>query len=223
MLEKITNINPESGYRKEKHVSNFFLSLSKTSKHTDLGNDAIQISPAMHYILEKGWRLIELKEVNPRKINLKFLFADFVFHTEVDFDKLQTLKKIEFKISKEKKRFGRDRKIMLNLIFNINKYFQIDENQTALLALRDMEILFERISQLELEAEINNFDTYAIKSLMDEIYKGLVTEVSYIANNLLLFFERITQINCRFIKQEEEITEIIKLEKIYAVDLDKII
>jgi hypothetical protein len=222
MLDKITNINPESGYKNEKHSGNFLLSISKIPKHSELGNDAIQISPALHYILEKGWRLIEIKEINPRKILIKFLFAEITFQTEIDFDKLLTSKKLFYNISKEKKSFGKERRILLSLTFNINKYFQIDDNQTTVVVLRDLEVLFERISQLELESEINNFDTYAIRSLMDEIYKGLITELNYISSNILLFFEKMTKINCHFIKQEEEIAEIIKLEKMYSVDIDKI-
>jgi|WetSurMetagenome_2_1015567.scaffolds.fasta_scaffold45780_4 hypothetical protein len=221
MLDKITNINPESGYKNEKHGGNFIMSFSKVSKHPELGNDAIQISPALHNLLEKGWRLIELKEINPRKVFIKFLFAEFIFQVEVDFDKLLSTKKLLYNITKEKKSFGKNRKIMLSLTFNINKYFQVEDNLPILVSLRDMEILLERISQLELEAEINNFDTYAIKSLMDEIYKGLIIELNYISTNLLLFFEKFTKINCHFISQEEDIPEIIKLEKIFAVDLDK--
>ena len=110
---------------------------------------------------------------------------------------------------------------MLNLTFNINKHFNINDNQTVLVNLKDLEILFDRISHLDLETEINNFDSYAIKNLLDDINNGLVAELNYITSNLLLFFEKLSQINCRFIKQEEEISEIIKLEKILSSDIGK--
>ena len=222
MLEKITNINSESAYKNEKRGGNFLPVFTKTVKHSDLGNDAIKISPVLQYILDKGWQLKELKEINSRKISIKFLFAGFEFQADVDFDKLMAGKKIEYIIVKERNTNEINQSIMVNLTFNINKSFLIDENQSTLINLKETEVLFERISQLDLESEINSFDTYAIKSLMDDIYEGLVYELNYITSNLLLLFEKITKINCHFIKQEIEEPEIIKLDKIYTAGTGKI-
>ena len=223
MLEKITNINSESAYKNEKRGGSFLPVFNKTIKHPDQGSDAIKISPPMQYILDKGWHLKELKEINSRKITIKFLFAGFEFQVDIDFDKLFTGKKIEYVIIRERNINGMNHSLMLNLTFCIsNKHFSIDENNEVLVNLKELEELFERISQLNLESEINSFDTYAFKSLMDDIYDGLVSELNYITSNLLLLFEKITQINCRFIKQENEETEIIKLDKIYTAGTGKI-
>ncbi|MCX6151069.1 MAG: hypothetical protein NTX22_11125 [Ignavibacteriales bacterium] len=220
MLEKITNINPDSNYKGEKKSGNFLPAFSKANKHFDLGNDAIHISPAMHFVLEKGWHLRELKEFSGRKIFVSFIFVDFEIQSEIDFDKLLLSKKIVYKIIKTKELNGSRRKLMLVLNFNLNKSFEIIDDQNLLFNLRELEILFDRISQLDIKSELNCFDTSAIRNLMDDIYKGLTFEFNYITTNLLLFFERVTKLNCRFIKQEEEISDVIKIEKIVAVEIE---
>ncbi|MGE5680003.1 MAG: hypothetical protein ACM34K_03905 [Bacillota bacterium] len=214
MLDRIINIRTELDLNGKGYTGPDGRTRSRFQSKIALG-DKISFSPAVHYLSRINWQLKQIVSNQKDKIKLTFLVSDFEFHAEIDLLKFNSEDRQLFDIIKDFDLPERNEKIILTVSVAKKDYsFRDDIQVIELNALRS---LFERIVFLEVQGEINKYDSKALNRLMDEISLNIIKEFEYINTAFFTLVEKLIPGNnlqgLKFNAQTEPVT----IEKIKAL------
>lgn len=216
MLDRIINIKTDLNLSQN---GNPFLqgkTYSKTADGKFIPYDSIIFSPAAHYLARVQWKLKEIEKISKSKVRVNFLFSGFEFQTEIDFLKLFSLSREFFKVIKEPVDDTDTSKTLVHLSVKKNKIIYM--NNPRIVSLNYLNVLFERINELDIKDELNKYDCYALGEIMNDLTDGINKEFQYIISVLYTFIEKLNNLgtnqNYQFKSSDEELVTIEKIIKI---------
>ncbi len=215
MLEGITNINPDSGYKGDKKKVIFYPAASKAHKTAGHGEDSISLSPSLHFLLEKNWNPVQIKEISAHKIFIDFILSGLEFKIEFDLDKVLLEKKFLYKIisTDETEKI----KTLLQIEFKPSLDFLPSKYEAPLQNLSSLHSLFGKIKDYNLIAEVNSIDADAVRNLLEGIEKGVINELNHITSGVLQLYEKISGTNSNQLKISNESISLIHILNITTV------
>ncbi len=217
MLEKISNINPDSAFKGEKKRQTVFTSLPKGQKHVNLGEDSITLSPSVHFLLGKNWQPVQLKEFASRKLFLHFIFSGLEFKIDFDLDNILLNKKFIYKIISSQD--SDKTRTLIQLDFKPALDFLPSDHESLILNLSSLQFLFGRMKELNLQTGVNFIDADAVRNLLDGIENGVIKEMNYITAGVLHLYEKMSGANCNQLKVSNEDFALVHIHNITAVKI----
>ncbi len=215
MLEGITNINPDSAYKGEKKKVVFYPAASRGQKPAGHGEDSISLSPSLHFLLEKNWNPVQLKEISSHKIFLHFILSELEFKIELDIDKVQLEKKFLYKVISSNE--IEKTKTLIQVEFKPALDFLPSKYESPLHNLVSFHSLFKKVRDYNLISQINSIDTDAVRNLLEGIEKGIINELNHITSGVLQLYEKISGTNCNQLKVSNESISLIHILNITTV------
>jgi hypothetical protein len=214
MLNKISNINSGLDLNRSVKYKKYKKNGSGSfHEHYDI-NDSINISPALAFFEDSNWKLRNLNKSSDNKIHLEFAIKEFDFRLVVDTSSLSSLSYLKYSVHKlnemslNKSTITTDIVVELKQRLNINFYDNLNM----------LDVLFSRISRLNIHDELTRKDTSYLNQLYDGIQHGLYKEFEAISSVVLNFIEKYNGLNIELKKQSENL-----IENNIAIDRIKII
>lgn len=217
MLEKITNINPDSSYKGERKNTQAFPLAAKGQKHTGLGNDSISLSPSIHFLMEKNWHPVQLKEISSKKIFVDFIFSELEFKIDLDFDKVLLENKILYKIISANE--SDKTKTLAQIEFKPASDFTSAKYESYSTTLFSLHSLFTKITQRNLQSEANSIDTDTVRNLLEDVEHGVIEELGYITSGVLQLYEKISGVNSSQFKIGNESLSMVHILNITTINI----
>jgi hypothetical protein len=216
MLEGITNINPDSAYKGDKKKVVFYPAVSRGNKPAGHGEDSISLSPSLHFLLEKNWNPVQLKEISSHKIFIDFILAGLEFKIDLDIDKVLLEKKFLYKVISSNE--TEKTKTLLQIEFKPSLDFLPSKYEAPLQNLSSLHALFGKVKEYNLIAEVNSIDADAVRNLLEGIEKGVINEFNHITSGVLQLYEKISGTNCNQLKISNENFSLVHILNITTVN-----
>ncbi|MCA2004290.1 MAG: hypothetical protein LDL01_00715 [Ignavibacterium sp.] len=189
MLNKIENITLNPNSRNEIKSSKKDLPVNHLSKKENF-SDTITFSAALLFLSQLKWRLKKINHISQDELEIEIIANDISFSTVINL-KSPVISNIFFKIRNEFP-FRHNKSIYdVSLSFNYQKF-----------GLTETEILYEPINKLFYripgfefgdEKEISSAFYY---ELLEGIDSELLNTLSFIFRNMILFADKLTEMNC---------------------------
>ena len=214
MLNKISNIN--SGLdlnRSVKHKKYKRSDSGSFQQHLDI-NDSINISPALAFFDDSNWKLRNLNKSSDNKIHLEFAVKEFDFRTIIDTANLANLSYLRYYVHKLNEMSIDNSSIEVELIVELKQRLNINYYDN----LNMLDVLFSRVSRLNLRGELTRRDTNYLNQLFDGIQPGLYKEFEAISSVVMNFIEKYNGLNVELKKNNENL-----IDNNIAIDRIKII
>lgn len=186
MLEKITNISPNSDFKKSAGTPKYYKKVNSYTYTPGQINDSILISPATALLATYGWKL---KKINQEadKIHIIFELDGFLFDTNIQFNDLKKNPFIEYKIQKDIDGFAAEITVIVILVAPVRKKISENELEKTLNALNEF---FEQFKSLSVKKPNIITDQHTIDSLSSDFMDTLNKEFNYINSCLLRFLDK---------------------------------
>ena len=218
MLDKISNISAGSEYSRSAKSNSFNGIIGAAYNKKVDAHDSVNISPALKYLTEVNWKLKEFKHVINEKLYLTFLVSDIEFQTTIDLVNLSGLASLEYRVIKEKKGNNWKSRTYMDLAAALDK-IQYDENP-FLINFSALNVLFQRIFDLNVFNEITQNDRYMIEELLRDIKFGINDEFNYLNSFLFTFIDKLIGIKIVNNKEAYENSEPIIIKKIKVLNAE---
>ena len=216
MLEKIININTNHSYKGSKKSSSHEKFLKKPYIQKEFGKDSIIFSPAALYLSKINWHLKDIEFPASDKITISFFIYDYEFQTEIDLMNFFSEPHQAFKIIKDE--LFPEKRARSTLELAVRKREIIPAEDFGEIELKGLENLFSRIFALNINPQLDKYDSYTIKTLLEGIEYKLMDEFQIIMSKLYTLIIKLDKYNLvnDFNLQEDNSQDII-IEKIATV------
>ena len=191
MLNSVSNINPNSDYKNSNQPEKTLKKIGKFYKSRISGNDGASLSPAVSFLHDLKWKLLEFKNVTKDKLIIRFLIEDIEFSTSVDLPDVYRLSNVSYKLN----RIDRN-SLSESLIFpEFVTVLPLDYEASAepAVQIRGLVLFFDDLVDFEPHNSLPDCIEYAHE--LFEQYKNLIEkDFVYINGNLKIFLERFLEI-----------------------------
>ncbi len=218
MLDKISNISSGSEYGKSVKTSSFNNFLGAVYNKKVDAHDSVNISPALQYLNLVNWKLKEFKHVENEKIYLDFIVSDIEFQTTIELPNLSGLSKLDYRVVKEKKGNNWRSKTFIELVSKLDK-IQYDETP-SLINFSALNILLQRIFDLNIFRELTAEDKYIIEELLADIKYGIKNEFESMNGFLFTFIDKLTGLKIIRNELQSDKTDPIIIKKIKVLNAE---
>ncbi len=191
MLEKITNISPNSDYKKSTGNPKYYKKTNSYSYVSNSINDSILISPATALLATYGWKLIKINNQTD-KIHIVFELNGFEFDSTIYLNELSKFRTIEYKIKKGIEGYAAEITVLIILITHIKSDLTEIETEKNLDALNEF---FEQFKSISVKRPNIITDKLTIDSLSRDFIISLNKEFNYINSCLIKFLNKYASIN----------------------------
>ncbi|QQS35520.1 MAG: hypothetical protein IPM56_14900 [Ignavibacteriales bacterium] len=189
MLAKILNITPGSGFKNSSKAPGLMKYIKGSRSSFISMNDSVNFSPAIQFLSRIEWQLKELSQTVNEKLLLTFAVHNIEFRVVIDISVISRLSFVTYEISRN--RTGSSKEKTQIVITSILEEFSYDEN-SILLNLSALNILFDRYDMMNLTEELNGIDVATMSYLADDLANRLQSEFQYINKLLFIFIEKLT-------------------------------
>ncbi len=218
MLDKISNISAGSEFSRSVKTGSFNGLIGATYNKKINSHDSVNISPALKFLNQVNWRLKDFKHIVNEKLSLTFLVSDIEFQTTLNLVNLQNIVSVEYRIIKERRGKNWNSNTYLDLISVLDK-IQYDE-EPFLINFSALNVLFQRIFDINVFNEITQKDKFLIQDLLKDIMFGINEEFNSLNSFLFTFVDKLTGV--KIVKREEvnDDAESIIIQKIKVLNAE---
>ncbi len=218
MLDKINNISASNEYGRTGNSNSFSNVLNSVYNKKADAYDSVNISPAMLYLTQIGWRLKEFKHTVNEKIYIVFVASDIEFQTTIDLTEFNNITKLDYRIVKEKNGDNWRSKIFLEITSFIEKIKY--DMEPRIINFSGLNVFLHRIFDKNIYHEVTDEDTYLINDLLANTLPGIINEFEAMNNFLFIFVEKLTGIKLNFNKNDNyENKEPISIKRIKVLNV----
>lgn len=213
MLERILNIKTELDLTR-KQKSSYEKFLTKPSTVKEFGRDSIVFSPAAIYMARLNWHLLEVSQIKDGCMRFSFVIEGKEFSTELCFKTFYSDIRQSYRVSKD---FDDNKKTIIEV--SVFKDLVKLEDEGKSFSLKNLNILFGRIVDLELSGSIERPNSCFLEELMDGIEIPVAGEFANIQASLYSFIHKLGKFN--FIKNYSFRTDFLDpviIDKITTID-----
>ncbi len=190
MLDKISNISAGSGYSTSAKSNSFSGLIGAVYNKKIDSHDSVNISPALKFLNLVNWKLKEFKHVINDKLFLAFLVSDIEFQISIDLLNFTNLFRLDYRVIKERKGDNWNTRTIMDLesVLSTIQYYE----EPFLINFSALNVLFLRIFDSNIFAEITEKDRYYTEELMRDIKFGIKEEFGFLNSFLFTFIEKLT-------------------------------
>ncbi len=199
MLDKISNISAGSEYGRSVNTGSFNGLIGGVYNKKIGSHDSVNISPALKFLNQVNWKLKDFKHVVNEKLSLSFLVSDLEFQTTIDLVNILNINSVEYRIIKERKGTNWKSRTYLDIVSIPDKIKYSEE--PYLINFSALNLLFQRIFDINVFNEITDKDRFLIEELLRDIKFGINDEFNYLNSFLFTFVDKLTGI--KIVKREE--------------------
>jgi len=190
MLDKIKNLNLNLSSPKPETYGALFNKKKQGKNYKQSNSDSLSRSDALQFLSEKNWQILEIFFPSEKKISVSFLVSEIEFNTLIDFNELNKISEISYKISSEKE-INNERKrltaFISTSIWENNQSDQIINNE-----LKGLKLLLKRLFDLNVSNILSAEDSTVLNNIFDDINEAVDSNLNYINNCLFEFISKLT-------------------------------
>jgi hypothetical protein len=212
MLNRIINITPGSDFKHSGSPSGAQGDASKNASNSNNPSDSVELSSAIKFLMQIGWKLRKLKHYPGEKIELVFFSSGIEFQTIIDISDPNFPSKFDYVLKKEK--LYQDKKKYME-IFLSSVLVDIKNNFKKPSELKELNNFFDTLFTLVLEGGDlpQNFNLNDFSKQFEDI----PDEINNINNYLILLIEKITETKIILKNPDQEMHESVLIRKIGLV------
>lgn len=191
MLNSVSNINPNSDYKNSNQPEKPPKKNSKLYKNSIRGNDGASLSPAISFLHDIKWKLLEFKNVTKDKLIIRFLIEDIEFSTSIDLADVYRLSNVQYKLNRIDRNSSSESLILPEFITVLPLDYEVSVEPD--IEVRGLVLFFDDLVDFEPHNSMPDCIEYAYG--LFEQYKNLIEkDFVYINGNLKIFLERFLEI-----------------------------
>jgi len=213
MLGKIINISTNPDLRQQRRSHGFGKFFAGGYLHRELVHDSVTLSPALLYLNEIKWQLKEINNSSNEKMVLVFIVAGLEFSTTIDMLDISYLEGLNYDVLKEREHNGEKTKALAQFSAKVN-YHSFEEFEN-IIEFKGFKIFFDRLFLLDMDCELNAYESKAINNLLDGINERICDEFDYINSGILTFIEKLKGIKLprlAFVNEQGNLVTLLKIK-----------
>ncbi len=215
MLNKITNISSSKNYGSGGRggVSRYEKYYNHLSKTSDMTKDQVVLSPATVFLASVNWNFSEINYDSEDELNLKFSIDDVKFILNVDFKDFTKTSYQNFILERLTKGIANNKRQVVKL--KVKKPPVKIFEKYAPFPINGIKALFQKISSLNINGEINRNTSFALSALKEGIEEQIFNDFKNIFFVVYSFVSKLGKYNLsKEIKFPDKSGEKVLVEKV---------